>query len=622
MTESRSPFIHRPFSRQLPLLAMACILAFGLLIRLYDINRESFWADEGWTMILARGPTLPDIVQTMADDQHPPLYFALIHYWMAIFGNSEVITRLLSTFWSILGVALVYRLAADAFSPGAALAAALILALTDNDIMLAREARHYAQMAALAVGSSLFYLRYLRRPTRSSGIGWLLASVALLYTHYLGALLIGLQGVHALIFARPLRRLPDVLFRLAAIGVAWLPWALVFISQSSVRYTRPVIFQSTLPNTPETFAIVRGDLVGSHFGLTVGLMLLGLVYLTYSNGRARLKLRPMCPTALLGLWVAVPIVAIIALNTRFPILTTRNFLIVTPAIALLIGHGIMNLDLTARQFALAVLVVVGLFTVDAYHLKPPWRAVSQDILRYREGDEAILMDVWVDDFALRYHIGRDLNAAPETLPLVSLPEWRERYGQAFFANLLDYVRRRDSFWLAYWGQNQDGLLDFFVQHGFQRTATQVELHRDEEIFVYRYDRTAERTLARFGDLFALQRVSLSALKLRPGESLRVNLLWRALAAPGKDYSVSVFLLNPDGSLAAQHDGPPFDGRSPTSAWQPGDVRFDSHILTVPDAPGLYPLGIKVYWYAEPEPLSVAGASPPEYYTVGVIEVAQ
>jgi 4-amino-4-deoxy-L-arabinose transferase-like glycosyltransferase len=601
------------------LLALAVILAAALLIRLWDINRESFWADEGWTMILAHGPELGGVVRTMADDQHPPLYFALLHYWMAAFGESETMIRLLSAFWSLVGVAVVYRLGADLFSPGAGLAAALLLALMDNDIMLAREARHYAQMATLVSFSALFYLRYLRRQSMMNGIGWLLASVALMYTHYLGALALAVQGMHALIYARPARRLIDVLFRLALVGVAWLPWALVFVGQSLVRYTRPILYQSTMPNTPETFAIVRGDLVGSHYGLTVGLLLLGLLYVTYRSGVPAVAWRPSRPTAYLALWVGLPIAAIVLLNERFPILTTRNFLIVTPAITLLIGHGLMNLDRAARTFLLAVLVVVGLFSVDAYHLKPPYRDIAQELVSLRAADEPILLDVWTDSFALRYHLGRAAGSDPDTLPLILLPEWREQYGELFYAHLLESLQGGSAFWLAYWGPEENVLFDFFGTHGFVRSATLTAYHLDNAIYVYRYDRSEGAPIAQFGYLFGLRWAHV----IRTGDAVRVNLLWEALAQTSYDYSISAFVLAADGQLIGQHDGPPLDGRALTSGWRTGDLRFDSHTIPLvgPLSPGTLTVGVRVYWYADPTPLPVRGGSAPDYFTAGEFEVS-
>lgn len=615
-------------TRSRALLLIAAILIFALFARVWDITRESFWADEGWTMLLAKGPTVSDVAQTMAQDQHPPLYFIFIRGWMDAFGDSVFMTRLFSSFFSLITIAALYRLCADQFGVGAGLIAALILALTDNDIMLSREVRHYTQMAAFAVLSALFYLRYLRRPSRAAGIGWFLAAVALMYTHYLGALALAVQALHALIFAWPFRRLVHIGLHFALIGAAWFPQGLVFLQQSAVRYDRPIIFQSALPNTPETFAIVRGDLIGTHFGFTTGLLLLGLVYVSYRFGAAKIRLRPLIPTVFLALWVLVPIMAIIAINARAPILTTRNFLLVTPAIVALVAHGLTNLDRTARTWALAVLVVTSLITIDAYHIKPPYREISAELLSLRANTgpdgqlsdgELVLMDIWVDDFALRYHIGQDLGADPAALPLISLPEWREKYRENFFAYLSEALKGRSGFWLVYWGKNEDGLLDFLTQQGFIRTATLSRQHVGNTIYTYRYDaQPSGSPLATYGDLFALYRADLNTTTITAGGTVRVNLLWSALRPPPLDYSVSVFVLGPAGNLIAQQDGPPLAGKSPTLGWQAGGLYFDSATLRLPTdlPPGTYTVGVKVYFYADPAPLPVNGA---ESYTVGQVE---
>ena len=604
-------------------LLLALIIGLAFLIRVWNINKESFWADEGWTMLLAKGPTLSDVVQTMASDQHPPLYFILMHYWIDLTSNSEFTTRFLSLIWSVIGVALIYRLGADCFSPSAGAIAALFLALADNDTFLAQDARHYTQMAALATCSTLFYLRYYRHPSRINGIAWLLSSVALMYSHYLGALILFVQLIHLLIFARPQKRLGDMVFRWLAIWLAWLPWAFVFINQSLVRYTRPILYQSTWADTPEALSIVRNDLIGSHFGLTGGLLLLGLVYVTYKVGIPRVRWRPTWNTLYMALWLAFPIMVIIGINPFFPILTTRNFLLVTPVIWLLVGHGITNLDRFPRLFILVILVIVSLITVDAYFVKPPWRQVALDILRYRSSSEPILMNVWTDDFALRYHIGRDLHVDPAALPLVSFPEWEERYKDNFLPVLKTYLSDKTSFWIAYW--SDPGMLKFIEDQGFVRTSTQVETHlQTNKIYVYRYDRVAAtKDAPQFGDSLSLissHADQQNSLDGKPG--IKVNMLWKVLKRPPHDYSISVFLLDSSGRSVANIDSPPLDGHGATSAWNVGDYQFDSKTLDLPVGlpAGIYTVGVKVYWYVDqkPLPVQISGGAPTEYYPVGQV----
>jgi hypothetical protein len=105
--------------------------------------------------------------------------------------------------------------------------------------------------------------------------------------------------------------------------------------------------------------------------------------------------------------------------------------------------------------------------------------------------------------------------------------------------------------------------------------------------------------------------------------VRTNLLWQALQHPALGYSVSAFVLNSSGQLVTQHDAPPFEGRSPTDQWQPGDARFDSHRLVLPSdlAPGQYQIGLKVYWYGDGKPLPVNGERPADYFVLKVFTIS-
>ena len=58
----------------------------------------------------------------------------------------------------------------------------------------------------------------------------------------------------------------------------------------------------------------------------------------------------------------------------------------------------------------------------------------------------------------------------------------------------------------------------------------------------------------------------------------VTLYWRALAEMDEDYTVFLHLLDAQGALLGQGDGPPFDGDYPTSAWSQGEELEDTHLL--------------------------------------------
>lgn len=77
----------------------------------------------------------------------------------------------------------------------------------------------------------------------------------------------------------------------------------------------------------------------------------------------------------------------------------------------------------------------------------------------------------------------------------------------------------------------------------------------------------------------------------PGDTLRVQLDWRALALPAGDYVVFLHVLDAAGNLVAQSDAPPAGGTHPTSGWTAGEQVTDAQSLALPDdlAPGDYTL---------------------------------
>lgn len=94
--------------------------------------------------------------------------------------------------------------------------------------------------------------------------------------------------------------------------------------------------------------------------------------------------------------------------------------------------------------------------------------------------------------------------------------------------------------------------------------------------------------------------------LQPGQTLPVQLIWQPLQPLQTDYNLFLQLLAADGSLAAQHDGPPNAGYTPTSTWQPGRTVVDRHALVLPPdlPPGAYRLITGLYNPAIGQRLSV------------------
>ncbi|MGC8827339.1 MAG: glycosyltransferase family 39 protein, partial [Anaerolineae bacterium] len=165
------------------LLALALILLLALALRLYRLDGQSLWADEGNSAALAGRP-FAVIAEQAALDIHPPLYYWLLKIWCSFFGRGETALRSLSVLFSLGVVALVYALGAELAGPTAGLTAALLAAISPLQVYYAQEARMYMLMALWSALAAWAAWRWIVHPRWPLALVYVLAGAAGLYTHY------------------------------------------------------------------------------------------------------------------------------------------------------------------------------------------------------------------------------------------------------------------------------------------------------------------------------------------------------------------------------------------------------------------------------------------------------
>src|SRR5215204_6398680 len=82
---------------------VAGVLVVAIVFRF--VTKSDLWLDEALTVNIANAP-LSDLVDLLKRDGAPPLYYVLLHGWMAIFGTGDVAVRALSGVLGILALPL------------------------------------------------------------------------------------------------------------------------------------------------------------------------------------------------------------------------------------------------------------------------------------------------------------------------------------------------------------------------------------------------------------------------------------------------------------------------------------------------------------------------------------
>lgn len=233
-------------------LLLLAILGVAFSLRLYRLQDANIWWDEGLAVWAARQSPL-EIARWTAADVHPPFYFWLLHLWRRLVGDSEFAVRFLSVGAGTLTVAAVWylgRLVAPRRKQVAILAATLV-ALSRFAVWWSQETRMYMLAGLLATLSLAFTVRVRHRWNWRNAVGYLLTTIAALWTLYLLAFLLLIEGLYWLWSLRgAVRQAGQLIGRWAglqaAVLIAVAPWLLYALprmrSWSAQEPFDPVLF--------------------------------------------------------------------------------------------------------------------------------------------------------------------------------------------------------------------------------------------------------------------------------------------------------------------------------------------------------------------------------------------
>jgi len=127
-------------------LCLGAVMVLGGFLRVYQIGGKGLWLDEAFSVWLGWQPVGEMLSWLVRIDQHPPLYYLLLHFWMAL-GDDPATVRALSAIFGTLTIPVVYLLGRRLADGKVGLLAALILAVSPFHVRFAQETRMYTLLA-------------------------------------------------------------------------------------------------------------------------------------------------------------------------------------------------------------------------------------------------------------------------------------------------------------------------------------------------------------------------------------------------------------------------------------------------------------------------------------------
>jgi 4-amino-4-deoxy-L-arabinose transferase-like glycosyltransferase len=592
-----SPARRRPLSA---LALLTLLVAFGWLL-IGGFRVTYMISDEYLVYRQSAGTLAETITYQTRQDVHPPLWFSLFWGWRQLTGDSEFAGRYHALLFSLLTLALVYHLGRVWWrTPFVGLGAIILLTLNGLFFHYALEIRPYAFAMLLVTLSMLAFERWLRTEKWRWVIVQGVCTALMLYVHYFLALVILVQAAcFTLVWARRgfkrtllLRGLGMALLALAL----WSPLIPTFAYQ--VALIRQVTVEAGLergaggtsvttePTTPD--AVLRLIALATNGQPGVYLLVLGLGLYAFFR-------RPAYGLALA--WgLGVPAMAFV-INLVFAVYTPRYIISFTIGLGLAMAAGLTALPRRLRWVGLAACGVIAWAGLPAAlpQTTIPFRDIIGGVANAARPGDVILMAGATDrDDVLRWESSR-------RIPTL----WENRTTDLEQAQ----SARRVWFFTADWFNSE-------VREQFE--ALEVT-HPVRQVYgdCIRFWCFLAQLLegppltepVAWGDWLRYWGIDIDAVRV---DGLDARLWWRLTAPVSASYSFSLRLLDMNGAMVAQADGPiyHYGATIDTLQMEPNRLYIDHRTLTwnttLPS--GEYHLALVIYDWQTGEPLLIEGGS--------------
>lgn len=399
---------------------LTLVLSLAAFARLASLPAKEPWLDE-WYSVSAARLAWPSFLSLMVQrEANMALYYVVLRFWLQI-DDSQVFVRLLSVLFALATLSVLYRLGSRIFGTPVGLTAALLLALNPFHVRYSQEMRSYSLLVLLLTLSTLLFVRCIERPALKNWALYVLATVAAMYSHLFGALLLPAHAASLALL--PLR---ENAWR----GMAWASGTAALLGAPLGLFavsvgTGPI---SWLPK-PELRSLVRlfyaltGG-VEERTPLFLAYFLFCLVALASATrlwrlGRGTEAWRHGLVTCCLAIPVAITYG--FSLLGR-PVFIPRYLVICVPYVCLLAALGLHRLRPGwPRAVSLALLLALSAHGVYVYSRQPnvdnlglgDWRAASHYVSASSGPGDGIIFYSWVGRLPFDYYHRRELAEAAE-----------------------------------------------------------------------------------------------------------------------------------------------------------------------------------------------------------------
>jgi mannosyltransferase len=165
-----------------PWAALAALMVVATVLRVIGLNR-GLWLDEFYALLLTLRRPLGEILTLFPGDNQHMFYSVLARISVVLFGEHPWTLRLPAALFGVAAVPALYFFAREVTTRREALLASALLTVSYHHVWFSQNARGYTGLLFWTLLCSMYLLRGLRHPNRSTWVAYAAMAALGTYTH-------------------------------------------------------------------------------------------------------------------------------------------------------------------------------------------------------------------------------------------------------------------------------------------------------------------------------------------------------------------------------------------------------------------------------------------------------
>ena len=360
------------------------LIAFGVFLAFFGIyNPYSYWFDELFSVIASSSNVSTLFTNFILPDVHPPLYQLVLKGWILLFSDSEISTRLLSLLFSYLAFFVIMFWGRRKL-PKLALITTLIFFSTNNlFIYYSQETRAYSMMLFFATVVTILFINNITydeiQPKYLLYI--LVVLIMLSLTHYFGLVYTGIILIY-LLFLNVSKKKYQNTGMILITGILCMVWPVCHFLygnitskmgghfwieskgwQNTTEVASNAIFPQISKGLSKFFSITN-----QHITTIIFIILLAAIFFfAYMKSKKENNLPYTNDSSKAAKGIIILIVSflvlIILIDLHSPMSTTRNFIVLLPAVSIVIGIAANNFFNINKPFVYLLLLILAVSNI-------------------------------------------------------------------------------------------------------------------------------------------------------------------------------------------------------------------------------------------------------------------